>query len=122
MRIFIRSFALAVIATCAIVAVAIAATPKPGGTYQGMSSHHHSLRIKVARNGKTGVLTYCGYKVKIHIVGNHFGVRVTTAGGAVSVLRLHGAWVTRRLVQGRIDLDFASNCNGLPGPWSATLR
>jgi hypothetical protein len=120
-RIFIRSFTLAVIAACATVAVATAATPKPGGTYVGSSASHHPLRIKMAHNGKTGILSFCGYNVKIHIVGNHFGVRITTAGGLVSVLRLHGAWMTRRLVQGHIDLNFASNCNGLPGPWSATL-
>jgi hypothetical protein len=120
MRFFSRSVVLSVIAVCATVAVASAAAPKPGGTYQGMSASHHSVRIKIARSGKTGELSYCGFKVGFHVSGDHFGVRKTTAGGAVTEFRIRGSWKTSRLVQGYIDLDFG--CDGRPGPWSATLK
>jgi hypothetical protein len=111
---------LALVAVCASLAVAGAAIPKFGGTYAGSSASHKSVRITVSRNGKMGVLRYCGYKVPIHIVRDHFGAHVRTAGGLVSVFRISGFWKTQRLVRGSIDLDFG--CDGRPGPWSATLR
>jgi hypothetical protein len=115
-----RALLMAMVAICATVAVANAATPQPGGVYRGSSGSHHAIRIVVARNGKTGQLTYCGWKVTIHIARDHFGVHLKTAGGAVSVFRIRGGWTSRRFVRGRIDLDFA--CDGRPGGWSATLR
>jgi hypothetical protein len=115
-----RSFALAVVVVCTSFAVAGAAIPRFGGTYVGSSASHKTVRITVSRDGRTGVLRYCGYKVPIHISRDHFGAHVRTAGGLVSVFRISGSWQTPRLVRGSIDLDFG--CDGRPGPWSATLR
>jgi hypothetical protein len=120
MKLVSRSLILSVIAVCASFAVASAAIPRFGRTYVGSSASHKPLTIKVARDGKTGVLTYCGYKAHIHISRDHFGVHVTTAGGQVSVFRIHGSWQTPKLARGWIDLDFG--CDGRPGAWSATLR
>jgi hypothetical protein len=120
MKVLRRSLVLTVIAVAAPLAVASAAIPRFGRTYVGASASHKPLRITVARNGKTGELTYCGYKMHIHISRDHFGVHVTTAGGQVSVFRIHGSWKSPRLVNGWIDLDFG--CDGRPGAWSATLK
>ena len=116
-----RSLALAGVLACAMVAVATAAAPKSGGTYQGTSASHHSMRIVVARDGKTGVLTYCGtFRVGFHIVHGHFGARLTIAGGLVTEFRVRGGWKTRTLAEGQIDLVLG--CDGRPGPWSARLK
>jgi hypothetical protein len=120
-KIFLRSLALALIAICASVAGAVAAVPPVrGGTYRGLSSHHHKIVITVNRDGRHGKLTYCRYSVGIIIARDHFGVNKTTAGGAVHLFRIHGAWVSKKVVKGYIDLDFTA-CDGLPGPFKATL-
>jgi hypothetical protein len=120
MKVVCRSVALAAIAVFLSFAVANAAIPKFGATYVGSSASHKPLRITVSRDGTTGELSYCGYTVGIHIVGDHFGVHKTIADGQVSVFRIHGSWKTKRLVSGKIDLDFG--CDGRPGNWSATLK
>jgi hypothetical protein len=120
MKVLRRSVVLAVVAACVSFAVASAAIPRFGGTYVGSSGSHKPLRITVSRDGKTGELTYCGYRVGIHISRDHFGVHKKVADGQVSVFRIYGSWKTRQMVSGFIDLDFG--CDGLPGPWSATLR
>ena len=102
------------------VAVAGAAIPKFGGTYVGTSGSHKRIQITVSKDGKTGELSYCGYKVGIHIVRDHFGVHKSIADGQVSVFRIHGSWKTPQTVSGKIDLDFG--CDGRPGNWSATLK
>jgi hypothetical protein len=121
MKFLIRLVVVMGVVGCTVVAVASAAAPKAGRTYRGESASHHSLRIVVAKDGKTGVLSYCGaFKAKFHIVKGHFGIRLTEASGAVSIFRVHGGWTTSKLVQGRIDLVLG--CDGRPGPWSATLK
>jgi hypothetical protein len=120
MKVLSRSVSVAAVALLASVAVAVAATPRFGGTYVGSSAWHKTLRITVSHDGKTGKLTYCGYTVGIHIVRDHFGVHKKIAGGQVSVFRIYGSWKTKQLVSGKIDLDFG--CDGRPGNWSATLK
>jgi len=119
MKTFLRSALLALAALGICVAVAAAAIPKFGGIYVGSSGSHKRIKIVVSKDGKTGELSYCGYKVRIHIVRDHFGVHKTIADGQVSVFRIHGSWKTPQLVSGKVDLDFG--CDGRPGNWTATL-
>src|ERR1700730_17445885 len=122
-----RWLVLVPVVFCFAVAIASAATPKPGGTYKGSSSSHNAVSIVVARHSfkpgtYKGILRYCGHTVGIFIVRGAFGVHLTTAGGAVSVLRMNGFFETRQLVTGQISLNFASGSCSRPGTWSATLR
>ncbi len=118
--------AIAVLAATAAVALA-AATPKLGGTYVGKTSHNRAVRIvldkRAQRNGTIkGLFILCGAKFHISVVHGHFGIHTTTAGGLVSTFRAKGSWSSRTIILGEVDLDFTSNCQGLPGPFSAALR
>jgi len=117
-----RRLPLAVtVALLSMTCPALAAKPRAGRTYRGTSSSNHSVKIKVSRNGKHGVFTYCGtYKVGFRIHKGHFNARSTIAHGAVTELHVHGSWKTRDEATGYIDFVFG--CGGRPGPWSATLK
>jgi hypothetical protein len=115
----VLGIALALLGICS--GLALAASPKRGGTYLGRSASHHGIRITVARDGRSGTLKYCRrFKVGFRIRRGSFGARLTEAGGLVTIFRIHGHWQTRRLVTGEIGL--ALGCGGRPGPWSASLR
>ena len=106
---------------------AMAAAPRPGGIYSGATFKHYPVRIVInKRSVRKGVyrgsFTYCGLTVGITVVRGQFGFRETTAGGAVSVFRGHGFFSSATRATGRIDLDFTSRCDGLPGAWTATLK
>ncbi len=122
-----RCLILTVFAFATIVAIANAALPKPGGTYKGYSNSHEKVSIVVARhpykhNDYKATLRYCGRKVGIFIVRGGFGVHLSEAGGAVSVLRMSGHFSSRQKVSGEIQLDFTSGSCSRPGAWSATLQ
>jgi hypothetical protein len=141
MKVFVRSFILALIALCLTVGAAAAAAKPlplvPGGTYTGFSHGHFRVRVVVNRRptkkgGRVygGQVTYCGHTGFVFIVPPtpksplyHFGelAKMKTIGVPVTLYRIYGAFTTRTHVGGRIDLDFASGCDGLPGPWSANL-
>jgi hypothetical protein len=114
---------------CASVAIALAAMPKLGGTYAGGTFKHSPVRIAIAKKPlKKGVykgtFSYCGYKVGIFVVKGHFGVWKYNVdfGQRVSIFRGYGNFTDRKHAHGHIDLDLTSNCDGLPGDWSATLK
>ena len=121
MRSICRTCALAIVAFSTLAALAHAALPQRGRTYVGSTSlTHKRVSITVDQDRTRGHLTYCGYTVPIHIVGDHFGVHKVEADGQVSVFRIHGSWKTPKLVSGKVDLNFG--CDGRPGDWTATLR
>ena len=108
-------------------AVALSATPKLGGVYVGKTSHHRTVKIVLDRHAQRngaikGLFELCGAKFHMTVVHGHFGIHTTTAGGAVSTFRAKGSWSSGQVVHGQIELDFTSNCQGLPGNFSATLR
>jgi hypothetical protein len=114
---------------CVSVAIALAAMPKLGGRYVGGTYKHFPVRITVAskplkKGVYKGTFSYCGYKVGIFIVKGHFGVWKWNLdlGQRVSIFRGYGNFTDRQHAHGHIDLDFTSNCDGLPGDWSATLK
>ncbi|HEY6399221.1 MAG TPA: hypothetical protein VIX82_17385 [Solirubrobacteraceae bacterium] len=114
---------------CVSVAVALAAMPKLGGTYVGGTFKHLPVKITIAKKPvKKGVykgtFSYCGYKVGIFVVKGRFGIWKYNIdlGQKVSIFRGYGSFSDRKHAAGHIDLDFTSNCDGLPGNWSATLK
>ncbi|MDQ6820696.1 MAG: hypothetical protein ACR2L9_09500 [Solirubrobacteraceae bacterium] len=111
------------------VAVAFAAMPKLGGTYVGGTFKHSPIRITIAskpvkKGVYKGTFSYCGYKVGIFVVKGRFGIWKYNVdfGQKVSIFRGHGGFSDRQHAHGTIDLDFTSNCDGLPGTWTATLK
>ena len=111
------------------VAVAFAAMPKPGGTYVGGTFKHSHIRITIAskpvkKGVYKGTFSYCGYKVGIFITHGRFGIWKYNVdfGTKVSIFRGKGGFSDRRHAHGTIDEDFTSNCDGLPGSWTATLK
>jgi hypothetical protein len=129
MKKFARLLLLTSAALCASAAIALAAMPKLGGTYAGGTFKHFPVRITVAskplkKGVYKGTFAYCGYKVGIFIVHGHFGIWKYNVdlGQRVSIFRGYGNFTSRQHAHGHIDLDFTSNCDGLPGDWSATLK
>ena len=141
MKAFARVCTVAVLITGVIVAVAVAANPIApviGGTYRGASAHHYKIKLVVGKAHRTRAGTE--YRLKVtycrHVGATwalpptartpfyHFAerVRVATIGVPVTLYRLDGKFTSRTQAQGRIDLNFSSNCDGQPVDWSATLR
>lgn len=141
MKAFARMCTVTGVITGVIVAVAVAASPIApvvGGTYRGASAHHYRIKLVVgkARRTRAGTeyrlkVTYCSHVGATWALPPtartpfyHFSerVRVATIGVPVTLYRLDGKFTSRTQAQGRIDLNFSSNCDGQPVDWSATLR
>jgi hypothetical protein len=129
MKRILRLMLLTSAALCASVAIALAAMPKLGGTYAGGTYKHFPVRITIAKKPLKhgvykGTFSYCHYKVGIFVVKGHFGIWKYNVdfGTRVSVFRGYGNFTDRQHAHGHIDLDLTSNCDGLPGDWSATLK
>jgi hypothetical protein len=129
MKKLVRLLLLTSAVLCASVAIALAAMPKLGGTYVGGTFKHSPVRITIdSKPVKPGVyhgtFKYCGYKVGIFVKKGHFGIWKYNVdfGRRVSIFRGYGSFTDRQHAGGHIDLDFTSNCDGLPGDWSATLK
>lgn len=129
MKLLARSLALVLVAVFASASIALAAMPKLGGTYAGHTFKQFPVRITVApkrvRKGVyKGTFSYCNIKVGILIVHGRFGVKATENAFSQKILlfKAHGSFISSKLAQGRIDEDFSSSCDGLPGDFSATLK
>jgi hypothetical protein len=116
-----RILAILCAAALAPATIALAASPKHGGTYRGKSATGKSVVIKVSKSGKRGRFVYCkdAQGVKFRIKRGRFTATLKLKGPG-TVFKATGKFTSKRRVKGRITKLLT--CDGKPAKYSAKLR